>query len=630
MCGICGFINLDGAPASEEILDSMASEMAHRGPDGGGAWVSGNVGLGHRRLSIIDIEGGAQPMSNEDGTIQVTFNGEIYNHNEIRARLESRGHVFKTKCDTEAIVHLYEEVGNECVNALEGMFALAIYDTTRKKLLIARDRLGQKPLVFFYRKKADGAVFAFASELAALRRHPDMPTEIDPQALHDYLSLHYVPAPATIYKGVNKLPPGFVMEVGEANPTPQASRYWQLRFDEKFQIPFADAAEKLREMIFEATKQRLMSDVPLGAFLSGGLDSSIVAAAAAKNMLLPVDTFSIGFPEEDYDERHYAKTAAAFINSNHRDRVVEPSDISILETLIRHHGEPFADASMIPTFLLSQFAREHVTVALSGDGADELFCGYNRYLAMKFAKYADIIPAPARSAIANIILKILPSAPEERSDLAHIRRILSAVASSAEKRHLDIVNRFPERSKASVYSADFKRFALADTQRIIDSILSEATAANQTDRASEVDVNSYLPGDILAKVDTASMAVSLECRSPFLDHKVAEFAAALPPSFKSKFMKRKRVLAEAFSPFVPKEVLERKKMGFGVPVAKWLRGDWKQTARERILDGQSISLGYFDRPSLERVFNEHSSGKADHSYPLWAILVLEYWLASVE
>ncbi len=629
MCGICGFINFNNAPASKDVLKSMTSAMTHRGPDGDGYWVSDGVALGHRRLSIIDVDGGSQPMSNEDGSVQVTFNGEIYNHNELRARLESRGHVFKTKCDTEVIVHLYEDMGNECVNSLEGMFAFAVYDASLKKLLLARDRLGQKPLVFFYRKKADGAVFAFASELASLRSHPDMPMDIDPQSLHDYLSLLYVPAPATIYKGVNKLPPGFVIEVGAANPTPKASRYWKLRFDEKFHMSFEDAAEKLREMLFAATKRRLMSDVPLGSFLSGGLDSSIVAAAAAKNMLLPVDTFSIGFPEENYDERHYAKIAAAFINSNHRDRVVEPSDISIVETLTKRRGEPFADASIIPTFLLSQFAREHVTVALSGDGADELFCGYNRYLAMKFVRYADIIPGPARSAVANAILKILPRAPEERSDLARIRRTLSAFASTPARRHLDIVNRFPERAKAFVYSSEFRQFAMADTQRIIGSILDEATAVNQTDRASEVDVNSYLPGDILAKVDMASMAVSLECRSPFLDHKIAEFAAALEPSFKMKFMKRKRVLAEAFSPFVPKEVLERKKMGFGVPVAKWLRDDWRQTARERILDGRSISLGFFNRPSLERAFEEHVSEKADHSYPLWAILVLEYWLDSI-
>jgi len=628
MCGICGFINLGGAPASEEILSEMTSRMEHRGPDGHGMWTSGNVALGHRRLSIIDIEGGAQPMSNEDGSIRIVFNGEIYNHKELRIRLEGKGHAFKTKCDTEAILHLYEEEGEKCVDFLEGMFAFAIYDSKKRKLFLARDRMGQKPLVFFYREKADGAVFAFASELHALRAHPDTPRTIDPQALHDYLSLQYIPAPATIYKGVNKLPPAFAISVGTEVPVPKAARYWKCRFDEKYDLNIDSASERLRTLIFEATKKRLMSDVPLGAFLSGGLDSTIVAAAAAKNTLLPLETFSIGFPEEDYDERHFAKIAAESIGSNHRERTVDPSDISILETLVLRYGEPFSDASMIPTFLLSQFVRQHVTVALSGDGADELFAGYNRYLVMKFARYADIIPEGLRGAVANALLRMLPNAPEERSDLARVRRILGAIASNPRKRHLDIVNRFPEKAKRAIYSAEFAENALEDTQRIIDTILSGKTSANQLDTCSEVDIESYLPGDILAKVDIASMANSLETRSPFLDHKVAEFAAALDPPLKSKFLKRKRVLAEAFSPYIPEDIARRGKMGFGVPVGKWLRNEWKTVARERLLDGRAVGTPYFDRGGVESLLAAHESGKSDHSYPIWSLLVFEYWLES--
>jgi asparagine synthase (glutamine-hydrolysing) len=628
MCGICGFINLGGETGSEVILAEMTARMEHRGPDGAGTRVFGDVALGHRRLSIIDIEGGVQPMSNEDGSIHIVFNGEIYNHRELRARLEAKGHTFKTQCDTEAIIHLYEDCGNNCVEHLEGMFAFAIYDANRKKLFLARDRLGQKPLVFFYREKPGGAVFAFASELHALRAHPDMPREIDPQALHDYLSLQYVPAPNTIYKGVNKLPPAFTIEVGGKNPLPKATRYWNCRFDEKFDLDLEPATEKLRTLLFDATKKRLMSDVPLGAFLSGGLDSTIIAVSAAKHTLLPLDTFSIGFPEENYDERHYARMAADSITSNHREQTADPSDISILETLVLRHGEPFSDASMLPTFLLSRFVKKHVSVALSGDGADELFAGYNRYVVMKFARYADIIPEGPRSLLANAILKTLPQAPEERSELAHIRRTLAALASNPRKRHLDIVNRFPENAKRSVYSKDFAAFAFQDTQRVVDTILSDGTAVNQLDKCSEVDIHSYLPGDILAKVDIASMANSLETRSPFLDHKVVEFAAALDPVLKSRFVKRKRVLSDAFSAYVPKEILSRKKMGFGVPVAKWLRNEWKKTARGRLLDGKAVGTGYFDRSALETMLDAHQSGKADYSYPIWSVLVFEYWLSS--
>ncbi len=628
MCGICGIFNIDGSDLDEGVLRSMNDIQAHRGPDGEGTWNGGNVGLAHRRLSIIDLSAGAQPMCNEDSTVFITYNGEIYNHRELRKMLEGKGHIFKTSCDTEVILHLYEEHGKNCVDLLLGMFAFAIFDTRNKSLLLARDRMGQKPLVYFILKSPEGqpAALVFSSEIQSLKAHPKMPREINPQSLHDYLTLQYVPSPDTIYKNVRKLPPGHVLDIGQEEPNLRISQYWRCNFSQKLDMSFEDASAKLRMLLEDAARKRLMADVPLGAFLSGGIDSTVVVAMMKKFSLMPIKTFTIGFDEQKYDERSFALVAAGALDTEHRQKVVNPADFNILEKLVSHYGEPFSDASMLPTFLLSQFTAEHVKVALSGDGADEIFAGYYRYLVMKYARIADFIPHPLRKAMFGILASPLPPKTEERTFLGRARRILEVLSSSTQRRYLDTISRFDEKAKISVYSRDFANLALQDTQRIFDEIASSLSAENPVEKVMETDLLTYLPGDILTKVDIASMANSLEVRSPFMDHRVVEFAASMPLSFKQNGTNRKHILIESFRQDIPEKLRERGKMGFGVPIARWLRNEWKDIAREKLLDGIAVKNGLLNREAVGSMLDSHCQLKSDSSYSLWSLLVLETWL----
>jgi asparagine synthase (glutamine-hydrolysing) len=626
MCGITGIFNITGEDVTPGHLEEMNLRLAHRGPDGEGFWFDKNIALAHRRLSIIDLEGGAQPMTNEDGTVHITFNGEIYNYKRLREQLKGKGHIFKTECDTEVIVHLYEEFGKDCVTYLEGMFAFAIYDSTKRYLLLARDRIGQKPLLFFYKKLQKSTILAFSSELHSLKAHPDMPREISPQALHDYLTLQYIPAPDTIYAGVNKLPPAFILECSEEHPLPRVSQYWKCSYGEKENISYTQASDKLHKLLHSSVKQRMMSDVQLGAFLSGGVDSTIITGLMQPCSLLPVNTFSIGFNDEKYDERNFARTAADAFKTNHHEKIVNPADFDILEKLVRHYGEPYSDASMIPTYFLSQFAKKSVTVALSGDGADEIFAGYYRYLVMKYTRIADLIPYSMRKALASAIIKLIPSTAEERNNSAKAVRILNAAASQTEKRYLSLISRFPEKMKRSIYSSDFANFAFKDTQRHFDELYAHSTAAKQAEKSMEIDLTTYLPGDILTKVDIASMANSLEVRSPFMDHKIVEFAASLKMKFKQNGSIRKHILRDTYSRLIPKELKGRQKMGFGVPIAQWLRTEWKDITKERLLDGNAVKTGFFDKKTLEMMIKAHCNSHSDYSYNLWSVLVFELWL----
>ena len=619
---------MSGEDVDSDILSEMNSRLEHRGPDADGGWSDGNIGLAHRRLSIIDLHDGAQPMTNEDGTVHITFNGEIYNHNQLRGDLQAKGHIFKTKCDTEVIVHLYEEYGKECVTHLNGMFAFGIYDSKKEYLLLARDRLGQKPLVFFYKEEGSKTTVAFSSELHSLKAHPSMPTEISPQALHDYLTLQYIPAPETIYKGVNKLPPAFILECSREHPLPRVSQYWKCSYSEKAKLSHKEASSKLNELLSSAVKDRMMSDVPLGAFLSGGIDSTVITGLMKPNSLMPIQTFSIGFSDAKYDERHFAKIAAEAFGTEHHSKIVNPADFAVLEKLVRHYGEPYSDASMIPTYFLCQFARKNVTVALSGDGADELFAGYYRYLVMKYTRIADLLPYKMRNMLATAVMKILPSYSEERNNVARLTRILNAVGSSTENRYLNLISRFPEKMKRSIYTPEFANFALRNTQRHFDELYSQCTAVNYAEKAMEIDLATYLPGDILTKVDIASMANSLEVRSPFMDHNLVEFAASLEMKFKQNGNTRKSILKDTYSKLIPKQLQERQKMGFGVPIAQWLRGEWKEIAKERLLEGSAVKSSYFNRDAVENMINEHISHTADYSYPLWSMLVFELWLTN--
>jgi asparagine synthase (glutamine-hydrolysing) len=626
MCGIAGIVHLDAAPVDADVLAAMAQALAHRGPDGDGIRIDGPVGLAHRRLSIIDLAAGTQPLGNEDGTVWVTYNGEIYNHAALRAQLEATGHVFRTRCDTEVLVHLYEEVGPEFVRHLNGMFAFALWDSRRRRLILARDRLGQKPLFYFRTPRR----LAFASELHALARHPDLPRDFDLQAVHDYLSLQYIPAPHTVYRHARKLPPAHSLDLDLDTGNARLQSYWHCRFDHKTRLSYADAREHLRELLTDAVRCRLMADVPLGAFLSGGLDSTLVVGLMAKICQQPVNTFTVGFPEAAYDERRFARIAAKRFATNHRERMVEPADFDTLTHLVQHFGEPFCDASMLPTFLLSQFTREHVTVALSGDGADEIFAGYYRYLVLKYAACADILPARLRRILWRHLAKLLPPTTDERTFIGKTRRILAMAAASPEERYYGLIARFRGDAKRAVYGPRLRDANIAPTRHLPHALLAGATANNPVEQLMEMELQSYLPGDILTKVDIASMACSLEVRSPFLDYRVAEFAAALPRTWKQRGLTRKRILLDTFPDLVPADIRRREKLGFGVPIATWLRHDWHQLAKERLLDGQATATGFFDRTAIENLLREHANHLADHSYPLWAMLIFELWLENTQ
>lgn len=606
----------------------MNATLTHRGPDDQGMFVEGNVGLAHRRLSIIDVAKGRQPLFNEDHSVCVVYNGEIYNYRELRAELKAKGHAFATQCDSEVIPHLYEEHGIDFPNYMDGMFAVAIYDQRENILLLARDRLGQKPLIYFNSTES----FVFASELVALKKNPLMPTDIDLQTVHDYLSLQYIPSPNTVFYGVKKVPPGHVLELQIEKKVFKLKRYWNLDYSKKSDLPFDQAKQRLRELVEDAVKKRLVSDVPLGAFLSGGLDSTIVVGLMGKMCPEAVRAFSIGFEENAYDERKYAHLAAVELSEKcnvpieHHEKIVSPADFSIIEDLVKRFGEPYSDASMLPTFVLCQYTRERVTVALSGDGADEVFAGYYRYLVMKYAKLFDLLPFPARKRLFDLLRKGIPHCSEERSLAGCLRRLLRMASAPVNERYLEVINRFSEATKLDLYGERFADFRPHQTQAIMGALYGTTTSRHSVEKIMETDMHSYLPGDILTKVDIASMANSLEVRNPFMDHHVVEFAASLPLKFKQRGLTRKHILKEAFRDIVPKGILNREKMGFGVPLAKWFRGRWDKELRGQLLEGRSVGERYFKREVIERMIQEHQKMKADHSYSLWALLIFELFL----
>lgn len=621
MCGICGFINFDRQPANKDILLKMNSQLIHRGPDEHNTKIFGHIGLGHCRLSIIDLQKGQQPLANEDETIWIIYNGETYNFLYLKRRLEQKGHVFKTNCDTEVILHLYEEYGKNCVNYLEGMFAFAIYDKNLNCMLLAKDRMGQKPL-FYYQNKN---VFVFASELQSLIEHPEISKEINLQGIHDYLTLQYIPAPFTIYKNVFKLLPANILELDTNNNVLRCLEYWHCSFDNKTNISYEDAKAELKYLLKDAVKKRLIADVPLGSFLSGGIDSTITTGLMAELSETQITTFTIGFNENKYDERKYAKIAADKFKTHHYEKIVVPSDFTILKKLVKHYGEPYADSSMLPTYFLSQFTREHVKAALSGDGGDELFAGYYRYMIMKYASLTDFLPILIKKSAHNLINTIIPKMTEERSFFGKIHRILNAITTNTQNRHLEIIGKCSESLKKTIYGEQFANFAPINTQKYLDKIYSSATAKNNVELAMEIDLKSYLHNDVLTKVDIASMANGLEIRTPFLDHNVVSFAISLPIKFKQSTMKRKKILVDTFKGLIPPALLARNKMGFGVPISKWLRNEWKTILEETLLEGHAIKNGYFSKQTVADLIKKHQNNQADCSYILWALLIFELW-----
>lgn len=646
MCGITGAAwAADGKPLNVETLRRMTVALAHRGPDDSGVYHSAeaNAGrpaspsgagaaLGHRRLSIIDLAGGHQPLCNEDGTIWIAFNGEIYNYRELQATLEDKGHRFETSTDTEVIVHLYEEYGPDCVTHLRGMFAFAIWDDREKQLLLARDRLGQKPLVY----RQDTGRLLFASELKSLLQVPGLPREIDPVALDEYLTYQYTPAPRCMLKGFTKLPPGHLAIYRHGDLS--VRRYWDPGYADgemdwsgaDFSKPGNGRADEirgeLRETLTEAVRLRMRSDVPLGAFLSGGIDSTIIVGLMQKLSERPVQTFSIGFPVKAFDERSFAREAAAHLGTEHHEAVVHPDALKILPKLIWQYDEPFSDSSAIPMMYLSEMTRKNVTVSLSGDGGDELFAGYDRYKAVQIAGWFDRLPGPLRKLATLKLWQYFPASVRQKSRRRRIKRLLSALGEPRDRRYLKWISIFDDARRPDLYTADFTTtLGDADSASPLLQAYRECPNRDFVTRTTCADVLTYLPGDILTKVDVATMAYSLEGRSPFLDHHVVEFAARLPLQAKLRGRQGKRILIETFADLLPSSIQNRPKMGFGVPLDHWFRNELQSMLQETLLDPSTLARGYFRAASVEKLINEHVNGQWDHSYRLWSLLCLELW-----
>lgn len=623
MCGICGKVyHAVDKKADKALIKKMSSVLTHRGPDDEGFYIKDNVGLAHKRLSIIDLtSAGHQPMSNEDGSIWIVFNGEIYNFLDLRDELIKKGHCFTSKTDTETIIHLYEEKGVECVHDLRGMFAFAIWDENKKRLLIARDRAGKKPLVYYQNDEG----LLFASEIKSLLMDPSIKKDVDYNALHHFLTYQYTPSPLTSFAGIKKLPPAHILIYERGNIV--LKRYWNLSYQKKLELPsLKDYGEKFRDVFQEAVRIRLRSDVPLGAFLSGGIDSSLVVAVMSGLMNQPVKTFSIGFEEESYDETKYARIIAKKYKTDHHEFVVKPDAIDILPKLVWHYNEPFADSSAIPTYYVSKMTRDYVTVALNGDGGDESFAGYERYLADKLADYYRFVPNFLRERIIRKAVDLLPYSTNRRSFLRRLKRFVKGISEIPERRYVRWICFFDNEMKNELYTSSFKELTKGiDSVDLTVNWYKKADAEKFIDKTLFVDVMSYLPEDLLVKVDIASMANSLEARSPFLDHKVMEFAASLPADLKLRGMETKYLLKHTLSDIVPKEILHRKKMGFGVPIDVWFRNDLKEMAYDLLLDKKCTERGYFKKEVVKKLLDEHVSEQYDHSYRIWALLFMELW-----
>lgn len=624
MCGIAGIARASGAPVEGEILERMCAAQAHRGPDARGLHLDDGIGLGIQRLRVIDLVTGDQPVHNEDRTVTVVLNGEIYNFRELRRRLRENGHQLATEGDTEVIVHLYEELGPACVRELHGMFAFALWDSRRRRLLLARDRVGKKPL--FYCERA--GTLSFASELRALMQDPEIPREIDHRALDAYLAYGYVPAPMSAFAAVRKLMPASTLTYRDG--VAQTERYWRLDYSRKrARQPAEEVGEEIRSSIRRAVERRMVADVPMGAFLSGGIDSSAVVAAMAESSSEPVKTFSIGFEDERFNELPQARLVAQRFSTDHHELIVRPDAVEILPTVVRHYGEPFANHSAMPAFYLARFAREHVTVALNGDGGDESFAGYERYTTNLALARLDRLPLLLRRAAAAGARRA-PLGGDPRRLRSRLGRFALASELDRESRYVAARSLFTAAERTRLYTPEYR--AMLGPSRADESLLGpwrSSTASDLLDQLLDVDVNSYLPDELLVKIDIATMAHSLEGRSPLLDHELMELAASLPAGLKAAGTDRKRILRSALRGWIPDEILDGPKRGFRLPVAGWLRGELRDYAREVLLDPGSTSRGWCDEREVRRLLDEHAGGAHDHGHGIWTLLMLELWYRDV-
>ena len=626
MCGIVGFFHpAADRPVDRDLLHAMNETQHHRGPDGGGLFAEDGVGLGHRRLSIIDVAAGQQPLFNEDGSVVVVYNGEIYNFEDLFVELRARGHVFRTRCDTEAIVHAWEEWGEDCVTRFRGMFAFVLYDRNRQTLFLARDRLGIKPL--HWAPLPDGGL-VFGSELKSLLRHPEVPRAIEPLAVEDYFAYGYVPDPRTIYAGIHKLEPGHTLTLtrGIAGG-PRLRRFWDIRFTQDGPRDMDAAAEELRARLAEAVRIRMIAEVPLGAFLSGGVDSSGVVAMMARQSDAPVDTCSIGFATSGFDETDHAARVADRWHTAHRVRRVDPDDFDLIDALASMYDEPFADSSALPTFRVCQLARERVTVALSGDGGDEAFAGYLRYRWLADEeRVRGKLPAALRRPVFGALGALYPDLPGGPR-LLRAKATLQALARDTVESYFHTVCVLPDGLRRRLFGPAMRaRLGGYHASEVLRRHIEAAPADDTLGRIQYADLKTYLAGDILTKVDRASMAVALEVRVPILDHPFLEWACSLPPGLKLRGGEGKAVFKKALEPLVPPDILYRRKMGFAVPLAAWFRGPLRDRVRAAVTGPHLAASGLFDQHFLARLADDHAAGRADHAPALWSLLMFEAFL----
>ncbi|MDD5688003.1 MAG: asparagine synthase (glutamine-hydrolyzing) [Elusimicrobia bacterium] len=618
MCGITGIYNFGNNKHIERnILSKMCDIIKHRGPDSEGLFLENEIGLGIRRLAIIDLKTGDQPIHNEDNTIWIVLNGEIYNYLELRTELEKK-HKFYTKTDTEIIVHLYEDYGEKCVQYLRGMFAFAIWDKKNKKLFVAKDRIGKKP---FYYTLVNGS-FVFASEIKSIIEYINKTPEIDLEAIDLFLTYQYIPSPKTIFSNIKSLMPAHTLTC-DKNGSVRIEKYWDLDFVRKSDISFKDACEKTKDLLIESTRLRMISDVPLGAFLSGGVDSSIIVGLMSSLSTQPIKTFSIGFEESEFSELKYAKIVAKHFKTDHHELIVKPNFIDILPKLIWHYGQPFADSSALPSYFVSKETRKHVTVALNGDGGDETFGGYLRYKAMKGSLYFSFPFQILGKKLTENLASLIPF--KNKKYFRYLWRLISALSEPVALRNIQWHYFFSNEAKENLYTDNMQKKLYNSKYSYMENIFKNAPANDIMDRTFYTDIKAYLPECLLVKMDIASMANSLEARSPFLDYKLMEFSASLPSDWKLHGLTTKYIIKKTFEDILPKEILYRRKMGFGIPIGKWFKNDWKSYFQETVLSSKAISRGYFRKESLEQLFDEHISGKRNHGYRMWALLILEIW-----
>jgi asparagine synthase (glutamine-hydrolysing) len=611
MCGIAGIFGTNGAPVEFGEIKAMCDVLEHRGPNDEGFYINGNVGLGMRRLSIVDLATGKQPVSNEDGTVHVVLNGEIYNFKQLRQELQARGHSFYTSTDTEVIVHLYEEYGTECVHRLRGMFGFALWDERRQRLLIARDRLGIKPL--FYGEF--GGRLMFASELKSLLQLPDVDRELNWTSVGHLMSFLSTPASESIIAGIHKLEPGHLLTV-ERGTSLQITRYWDVKFEADHSQTEEQCVGKLRELLHESVKLRMDCDVPFGAFLSGGVDSSAVVATMAAQSSISIKTFSIGFSEEKYNEAPYARRVSKIFGTDHHELVLEPDVLNIIDDLVWHLDEPFGDSSAIPTYMVSKLASEHVTVVLSGDGGDELFAGYDKYLVEQRERKYRHIPAALRTMLGAVGARMREGA-KGRNFLRHI-------ALDGADRYLDATRMFGTDEKRSLFRPEIADLVIRDDPLRELAIDLEKKGMHWLSAIQYMDIKHYLPLDILTKVDRMSMAHSIEARVPLLDHKLVEFAATIPPQYKLRDGSTKHILKKALRGVLPDSIIDRRKQGFAVPLGTWFRGELNGFVHDLLLSETSKSRQIFNAEYIEKLLAMHSRGR-HLDLQLWTLISFELW-----